>query len=571
MTPHPPFRSRNEWLKGSCRGGIVPVSFLLGRINAVPVQLQGDHHNSERTQWIEKADFSPRGIITSVTLDRFKHIAIRSSQVLLILFPLLLAAIVQIREVVGMSSSNPFLVTIPLALSLIVFFIYLTQNQTAGRIKQIIEALIVLGIIISIRLVLLAIFSSRIESDFWDIHRFAVDLATGQGSANIMDYTFIPRVSYLNMTSIFLSFFYRLLGTDIRVGKLIMVGLSGLTGLTIYATAKKTWNNHAAGLVAALIFAFWPSLVVYTGMTTPDHIAMLLICLVFFTLLSIEDTGTGVNAFIPLFVLLGILCGWVDWFRPVGIVLVIAIILSDLFISGWRNRHHWLLLGCRIVSFFLIYTLVSNLSITISEELFNIQLPANNQGIGESLYIGLNPKTGGMFSQEDYAYITANQRTFGNNFTAANRLMVEKALERISTHRDQILQLMLSKFNRVWSNHDQLFEFALNGSNDQELAGYLKILDALLTPMIAIGTMVSICSSFFMRISRGVFSMQLFILGLGLLLLVTEVQNRYHLVLVPVLVILAAHGFRCLAGWLIKFTAAIQQPRPNSTRTMEQK
>ncbi len=503
--------------------------------------------------------------------EKLKHIAERVTIVLTFIFPLLLAIMVQVRSLALSLSSISFWMTVPLALVFLAYLVYRATLEEINPFRQWIEVAIAVFSLVAIRLLLITMLSSSVESDFWDIHRFAVDLANGQGLLHAADYSFIPRVTYNNTTAGLLSIFYRLFGASIRVGKLVMVCFSGLAGLAIYAAARRCLKSHAAGIVAVLAFAFWPALIAFTGMTSPDHIAIFLIALVFTISTRLEAAAPFSRKSILLLILLGITIGLVDWFRPVGIVLCLAMILSDILYTDWRTRKSLLFLAARVAGLLVVFAITSGLSVTLFERILNRQLPANNQRMGESLYIGMNMNSGGMYSLDDSKVIAEALQKYGADSNAFNRNMLSLAQERFSANRGLWADLLRRKFITAWAGHKQLFEFALHGSNDQELVGYLEILDAILTPAIFLGVLISVAVSLCIRPGRTIYAMILYILGFALLLLATEVQNRYRLALVPVMVILAAHGYICLAGWLVKSSAAMRPRRLNSTRTTGKK
>ena len=479
---------------------------------------------------------------------------IRIAQILLILFPLFWAFLVQIQNLTRLHRADPsFGMTVPLTLTFWGGLLVLSRRPRLTVRRAAIEVGLCIAGLVSIRLLLLTLFSSDASSDFADIHHFAVDLATGLGTANIGKYQSIPQVTYLNMPALLLSLFYRLWGTSLRVGKFVMVVFAGLSGLGIYFSGKNAFHDHNRGISGALLFACLPSLVVYTGITTPEHIAILFITLVFLTLTRLEGLEGHWIWQILAFALLGALAGLVDWFRPVGVILVVAIVIADMLLSKLNSPKKWLQLGARLTLLFIFYAAVSNLSVNISERLFSVRIPANNLRLGEFLYIGLNVQTDGTNNGNES--LKKIRDSFGDHYQEANRYLMDLTLARLVQDRARIPSLLVSKFNREWGDHHQLFEFALVGSNDAELAGYLKSIDDLFTPLMFLGVLISTLALLFKPANRAILSMHLFVLGVGCLLLITEAQNRYPVVVLPALVILAADWVAQSAEYLARAAA----------------
>jgi hypothetical protein len=498
-----------------------------------------------------------------VTLEKLRLFAERAAVLIALIIPLLLALLSQIRGLARFLPDLTFWMALPSALVFLGFLVLQSMAAQRSPARELSAAILAVACAAAVRLFLITLLSSTIESDFWDIHRFAADLAAGRGLANAADYTFIPRVTYLNTTAGFLSIFYRLFGPSVRVGKLVMVACAALGAAAIYAAAKQALRSHAAALVAVLIFAFWPALAAYTGMTSMDHPAIFLIALVFFIAARLETAADTPRRALGFIFLLGPAIGLVDWFRPVGIVLCLALILSELLYTNWRAPRALGLLLVRAAGLLLVFSLVSGLSSTLFSAIFRQPLQANNQRMGESLFIGMNVDSSGMYSGADAAVIAAQIEQSNGDGGRFNRAMLSLAWERFNANRAALPALLARKFNTAWSGNQQLFEFSLHGSNDQELAGYLEMFDAVLTPAVFLGALIAAGAALFRRPGRTVLAMLLYILGFALMLLATEVQNRYRLVLTPVLVILAASGFAWLAR-LAEIISTRLRPRQSS-------
>ena len=105
-----------------------------------------------------------------------------------------------------------------------------------------------------------------------------------------------------------------------------------------------------------------------------------------------------------------------------------------------------------------------------------------------------------------------------------------------------ILHFLKEKFSLIWSNHDALFDYSLNGSNDQEFVNLLRDIEALLYLIITIFILIGVLSSIRLRSNPATFAMQLFILGFAILMMIFEVQNRYVVIVIPFSLLLSVLG-----------------------------
>jgi 4-amino-4-deoxy-L-arabinose transferase-like glycosyltransferase len=346
------------------------------------------------------------------------------------------------------------------------------------------------------------------------------------------------------MTGLTLAGLYRVFGASVQTAKVFIVTLSALTCGFIFKTGKDSTGDHRVGLAAAIFFAVMPSLVAYSGIPTSEHMAIFLITLttsIWIFVLKSEKLDLW-NYTIVMYLVVGALIGLVDWFRPVGFILLIAFMISELIYL--RKDQKILMVISRLVVMVIAAYLVSDLSVVISEKMHGVDLPSVRQKFGQHVLIGTNLKSGGTHNWEDQQIIFDTYRMYSEDYDKASSQLVQLAFERVKENRAEIPHLLEIKFKRVWGNNWQLFDASLDGSNDEELVAYLNIIDALLfvsmTFLVGIATIFSILK----RSTQEIFMMQLFILGLALVLLILEVQMRYRSVLFPYLMILGTIGMR---------------------------
>jgi hypothetical protein len=158
--------------------------------------------------------------------------------------------------------------------------------------------------------------------------------------------------------------------------------------------------------------------------------------------------------------------------------------------------------------------------------------------------IGLNPETMGRINRGDRRLSLETYERFQDDNAAANDYLIELAIDRLKGK--SISNLFRSKFILIWSSHDQLFQISLNGSNDQEIVEIMSRADAMINILITIFVGVHLIVSFITRPPAAVFTMQLFILGFAIWSLFLEAQNRYAIITIPFVILLASLGLNQL-------------------------
>jgi 4-amino-4-deoxy-L-arabinose transferase-like glycosyltransferase len=356
------------------------------------------------------------------------------------------------------------------------------------------------------------------------------------------------------MSAFVLSFVYRLLEASPASAKLFLILLGGLTTFLIYLAGREV-SGVRVGFLAAFLFAILPSVICYTGVLAGDHLALpfLVLCIFIYARIQKRDHSKFSYLILP-YALPGILAGLVDWFRPVGILLFLALLFSILVYNIGRSNIYITLVILGVLT--LAYTQTSNLAVVISERFFQRDIRSASQRIGEFLLKGLNPESKGIVTLEDDTIANQAYQSFGNDSSGAQAYLIRLAISRLEP--GQIPDLFREKFNLIWSSHDALFDYALGGSNDEEFVNLLRAFETLLYLVITIFIFVHAIQSIRQRTGPAVFAMQLFILGFAFLLLLMEVQNRYVMVVIPYSILLGVMGLKDALS--IKESSTLSQP-----------
>lgn len=469
----------------------------------------------------------------------------KSAIIFFAFFPIVLSFVVQWKYIFSIWNSYIFW-GIGFLLILVVspLFIFLYQNSFLHFLESkhfsLVIWLVALGVIL--RFVLLPIISTNFVSDMEDIHMFAVDVASGHPLANLQNYPNIPRSIFLDMSGLALAGIYKIFPPTFTTAKTCMVIFSGLTIWLVYESGRKIFNNRV-GFVAALAFAIFPSLVLYTGVLSGDHVAAFLITAVILLYIKLHENQERKVYYLIGYLFGGVMIGLIDWFRPVGVILLTSIFITDLL---YTKKKEFLITLIALVGLMISYLLITNLAVSISERTFGVEILPGSQRIGHYILVGLNPETEGTINGEDYEIANTTYERFGSDHLAAQKYLIQLALERLKGH--SIVKLFWVKFDLIWANQDALFAYSLIGSDDQEMVSLMRYMEVFLYMLITIVIGIYTIRSVWKRPKPAVFVMQLFILGFALLLLLVEVQNRYVIVVFPYLLLLGALGFEDAFG-----------------------
>ena len=400
----------------------------------------------------------------------------------------------------------------------------------------------VVGLAIVSRIILIQIISTNFVSDMEDIHLFASDIYSGNPTTNLHNYPNIPSATYLTMTGMVLSILYKLFGASTTIAKISLVLLAGLSTWLIFLVGREL-VNFRVGFMAALFHATLPSLICYTGVLTGDHFAIPLMLLAILIHLRISKLDKNKHfSFVGGYAICGAVIGLVDWFRPIGLILSIALMISMVLHFVGKKRVYYLTLG--IGSMILAYFVISNIAVRIVENSFQVKPFSIIQEVGGQLLVGLNPETNGGVTNDDKKTSRDIYALYGNDYAAANKYLIRLAFDRLRKY--DISLFFVEKFSLIWSSHDALFDYSLSGSNDQDLVNLLRDLEMIWYLILTTFILVNVLSSIFTGSHPAIFAMQLFILGFAIIMLFFEIQNRYVIIVIPYSIILSVLGLESI-------------------------
>ena len=487
------------------------------------------------------------------TFSRFDFALILQRLVLVIfaLFPITLAAIAQVlfifRTWDALKAVQISLLVGVFIVPVILIFISPALWAMLEKHKNLL-VLWVLAIAIGLRLALIPLISTDFGSDMADIHLFAADI--NSGNANLNNYPNISYAAYLSLTSLVLSFVYKIFGASTTVAKLFLVVLSVLTTWLVYLTGREIAGTKV-GVAASLLYASLPSLICYTGVLTGDHLALPFIVLAILIQAYLQKSDQ-IKSYYSLigYALCGATIGFVDWFRPFGLILLVALVVATLIYQIKRLTFFRLALALSLLVF--SYFAMSRLAGVTTERVFHAKMLSIFQKIGGHLLVGLNPDSRGKVTLEDGITIGETYQRLGDDYAAINRYLIESAFDRLDGGKFQ--RLLIEKFDIMWSNHIELFDYALVGSNDQEIVYLMADIESLIYLAITLFILVGAIASILGGSHSAILTMQLFMLGFGMLMLVMEAQNRYSVVVMPYLILLGVIGLKDAFSLKARFT-----------------
>ena len=260
---------------------------------------------------------------------------------------------------------------------------------------------------------------------------------------------FYPRV---------LEVWFKLTGSDTygsAIGFNILV--SAVSVVLIYFLGRKLCRDKRIGLAAAMIFGLWPSYGFYVSVTSTEHLAIMNYLLASLLLVSAWQSE-GKKRWI-LVALAGIAAGVCDCFKEFTPVFVIAAAATG-FVFWLINKGDGKKLLCLLLAVVLIFGLAS---VTHSLALKGLEkyldMPVAKSATGHFLWVGLNSKSGGMWSSEVGMKVYELADAYDNDYDRVNDELFAMLKADLKEHPESLRPTIEHKMEVDWAADTGVFDW----------------------------------------------------------------------------------------------------------------
>ncbi len=375
-------------------------------------------------------------------------------------------------------------------------------------------------------------------SDFLHLHNYGINASHGDFKGFVDFYAVFPfKMSF----GLALAGLYSAFGTSLLVAKIFNVIMSLLLVLIVYAGGKILYGDRAARL-AGLLTALWPADIMYTSVIASEHLFLVLftgaivLTLKFINKYSFKNYKTSNGNLILLAV--GTLTALAQLIRPMAMILLPVFAVFILVFKRYRANAvgSFMLKLKSILLVGISYFIVINLINIPVQKVTGVDVTRSDSGF--NLMIGTNFKSNGMFNKDDFSIIEKNHFDI-DKVHAVSR---EIAAERITSETKKLPGLFYKKINILWGNENYGYYWSTTPIGQSEIENSVKshprafygISQAYYILILLMG----LCACFYnLREKRYDALIILMIFG-GIFLsyLLLEVQSRYHLPVIPLLI-----------------------------------
>ena len=397
---------------------------------------------------------------------------------------------------------------------------------------------LILLINLGARLPLIYLIHTQPYSDFANIDNDAILLSRGEAPINLYATTHVA-------VTLIYGFLYRLFGVELAVIRIFHIGVYALAGLFAYLAGKEMFGSKLWAATAAILLVSWPSLVFYSNVSTPEHLFILMECVLLFVVAVFfrnqrksEDTLDHPGPDLIWFAGIGLLIGIAGLFRPFGELFLVAFALTFLVYRQKKNMRKMAVgLFCLFVPFWLVGNLpAAAITYYQGEPPKNVR-PCN-------LLVGMNFEASGQYNAADRELCTRLRDEAGDE-TMFTKRVAGYVWERLRTQKDGLIEFVDRKFAILWANSSGILFWALgnvSGGNPdaiQALARKVNLMDFAIMFLVTITCLIGTVIAFFKDVKPAIFFCLLSFFGFNLMEIPLEMQTRYRTVIIPLMIFFA--------------------------------
>ncbi len=375
---------------------------------------------------------------------------------------------------------------------------------------------VIITLIISILFKLLFVlteFDYGVISDYKTFFDNAVNISNNT-DINSFYYSLFP---YLYPYTFILGIFMKIFGSTYISVILLNIVLDLIGGFFLYKLLDRITNEKNKNL-GTVLYLINPMNIIFISFSAPLILVNTGIIILFYLISYLNKKIAWIS------ILLGILIGLFNTFRPILIILLIAIVIYTIL-----KKYSYINLIIIIVLYFLTTGLMENV-------LGNIIGGETSFNSGWSIYVGSNIEHSGRWNIDDSEVF--NSVLYSGDVTPheAHSIMQEKGIDRYIDNGFNNIPLMVKKAHILVGDHAEYSSTEFTHYNSLDIELLIFILSTLYFTFIIV---LNIYNSYILCKKGNIDYIVYLIFGLGLVAatLLVEVSPRYLTPIYPSIII----------------------------------
>ncbi len=405
--------------------------------------------------------------------------------------------------------------------------------ESAGVMRIGKEHKVLAGIILAIILIGFSYAYLAQGRELWgderDFDTIAQNVVKGNGFSRVPDAS-VPMIRRVPLYPLFLALIYKLFVHSFSAVRVLQIILVALTGLIGYLVVRLIFEGKSAFL-ALLLIGLWPPLIVFSTRIMAEVLNTFLLSLSILCLVMLVRRRSIALAFIS-----GLLIGIATLCKPTTALFPI---LGFIFlIMAYRSKREALCHG--VVLILAAAIAISPWTIRNYRE-FKSFIPLQ-LGVSPGFWVGTDISEGGRWQGEDKMLHHKFSKALRDNHLYVEKFYFKEAMDNIKENPADYLILLVKKAGGFWRRPSVggverfgLKKILIRGSN--YLLHYLIIVFGIIGSILVVKRKILLA-----------YPLVLILFYYTLMYAFLFAEPRYHIPVLPILIILATYGFSLTLG-----------------------
>ena len=346
-----------------------------------------------------------------------------------------------------------------------------------------------------------------------------------------------------------------------------------INSILVYKVANKLFDKKKYGLIAALIYIFWPANIIYTLIFTQEHLAQTLILLAILSFFNIEKFNNKIINYINI-VFIGMCLALSSFFKNFAPVILIAIIIYyilNLFTLKKQEVKKFVINKIiYIILIFISFITIKNCTYLFLDNLLGVPVARNIT----PCYLNVGLRDYGVYSQENYGMYFNSLRNNNYNYEVTNDKILNNLIKSFSEEDNKIFKekdFFENKAILLFKGDSAKIDWVIESMKANYTTEHIEVLEdikeynndyfVILVLLIMIGLVYMV-----KNMNLKYFFIYVIFYGCFLLLILVEAQNRYMYSIQPLMCILSMIGVKTIIEMRKKYEKVF---RINKNKTLD--
>lgn len=404
---------------------------------------------------------------------------------------------------------------------------------------------VLIGIVFLIRLIYLIKINPHI-TQWSDFGRVLSNATSMDFSNNIVYYQTSYHWLYYTILN---GLLYKVFGSYQIVTLMFNLVIVTLIPIVVYQICYKIFNNRTIGNIAVIIYALWPSNILYTVIATPEHLSSLFLVLsIYLSIIIFEQIkNKSILKKWHLLVFVGITTSLIGFFKNFSPVILVALFIVMLLVIISEK----ISIKLCVISFLAIlctYFVTNSAIFAIGEKVIGEDLITNQFWI--YAYVGLGLENDGSYSGERYTEYREYLIKSNFDIKKTNKYFANKIISEIKNNLYQYPGLLSRKANYSFTQDNAQLYWVSSSLNDDYVGNGIKqVIDSNVVRwneyfyiIVVVLMLISSILNIIYQNNNNLLFINIIIFGCSLLLMFAESQGRYKYAFEVLMIIMASNA-----------------------------